>query len=69
MESCLALATLLHNSKELRMSTKTQNIEEQAVTAPIEAKPLEAIVNMVRRDSQIDPQAYLDESKVPHGGE
>ena len=51
------------------MSTKTQIVEEQAVSTPIEAQPLQEIVNMVRRDSQIEPQVYLEESKVPHGGE
>ncbi|MBC8350589.1 MAG: hypothetical protein H8E66_01295 [Planctomycetes bacterium] len=51
------------------MSTKTQIIEEQAVCKPIEAKPLQEIVNMVRRDSQVEPQVYLEETKVPHGGE
>ncbi len=51
------------------MSTKTQITEEQAVTTPIEARPLQEIVNMVRRDSQNEPQVYLEESKVPYGGE
>lgn len=51
------------------MSTKTQNTEEQAVATPVETKPMQDIVTMVRRDSQVDPQAYLEESKVPHGGE
>lgn len=51
------------------MSTKTEVVEQQATSTPIESKPLQAIVNMVRRDSQVDPQAYLEESKVPHGGE
>ena len=58
------------------MSTKSQIIEEQAVRASIESQPLQtnaqlllAIANLVRRDSQIEPQAYLEESKVPHGGE
>ena len=51
------------------MSTKTQVIEEPAVGAPIEAQQLQAIVNMVRRDSQMEPQAYLEETTVPHGGE
>jgi hypothetical protein len=58
------------------MLTKTQTIEEQAVSAPIASQPLQEnttplqeIVNRVQRDSQIEPQAYLDESKVPHGGE
>ncbi len=58
------------------MSTKTQTATEQAVNAPIESQPLQdnsqsmqAIVNMIRRDSQMEPQVYLEESKVPHGGE
>ena len=51
------------------MSTKTQTTEEQAVSTPVETRPLQEIVNMVRRDSQNDPQVYLEESKVPHGGE
>ena len=51
------------------MSTKTQIIEEQAASRPSESKPLEEIVNMIRRDSRLEPQAYLEESKVPHGGE
>jgi len=58
------------------MSTKTPIIAEQAVSAPIESLPLQeraqllqGIVNMVRRDSQNEPQAYLEETKVPHGGE
>jgi hypothetical protein len=74
MEAGCVMATELHPLKELRMSTKTQIIEEQSVCTPIEAQalktqPLQEIVNMVRRDSQIEPQAYLEESKVPHGGE
>ena len=58
------------------MSTKTQIIEERTVSALIEAQPLQEIalplqeiVNLVRRDSQIEPQVYLEETKVPHGGE
>jgi hypothetical protein len=59
------------------MSTKTPIIAEQAVSAPIEsqhlqeerAQLLQAIVSMVRSDSQSEPQAYLEETKVPHGGE
>ncbi|HRX81473.1 MAG TPA: hypothetical protein P5307_20530 [Pirellulaceae bacterium] len=51
------------------MSTKTQNIEEQAVATPVDTKPMQEILNLVRRDSQVDPQAYLEEAKVPHGGE
>jgi len=58
------------------MSTKTQIIEEQTVSASIESQllqettqPLQEILNMVRRDSRIEPQVYLEESKVPHGGE
>ncbi len=57
------------------MSTKTPVIEEQATSTSVEAEPLprqgilQKIVSMVRRDCQVDAQAYLDEAKVPHGGE
>ena len=51
------------------MSTKTQITEEQVASPPVEARPLQEIVNLGRKDSKIEPQAYLEESKVPHGGE
>ena len=58
------------------MSTKTQALTAQSTGAATEAAPrqnpsqlLQAIVNLVRRDSQVEPQAYLEETKVPHGGE
>ena len=51
------------------MSTKTEVIEEQAVSTPIETDTMEEIVNKVRRDSQHDARTYLKESEVPHGGE
>lgn len=69
MECSPVLARLLNSSKELQMSMKTQITEEQAVATPVEARPLQEIVNMVRRDSQIEPQIYLKETEVPHGGE
>lgn len=57
------------------MSTKAQMLEEHATDAaeapalPVKTTPLQRILKMIRRDSQTEPQAYLEESKVPHGGE
>jgi hypothetical protein len=51
------------------MSTKTQIIEEQTTDTSVEVQSLQEIVNVVRRDSQIDAKAYLKETEVPHGGE
>jgi len=50
------------------MATKTQIEARTATTAP-ETKSLEEIVNRVEHDSRDEPQAYLEETKVPHGGE
>ena len=58
------------------MSTKSQTIEQQSVQTPNEAvapqqptKSMQEIVAIVRRDSQSDAKAYLQETEVPHGGE
>lgn len=52
------------------MSTKSQLIEDQSVQTPPERTvSLEDVVVAVRHDSQVDAKAYLEESKVPHGGE
>ncbi len=52
------------------MSTQNQLIKEQVVETPQErAVSLEDVVVAVRRDSQVDAKSYLEESKVPHGGE
>lgn len=52
------------------MATKLQQIETQAdVVEKTGAKPLESIVDQVRRDSTDQSDKYLDETEVPHGGE
>ena len=50
--------------------------QDKQATAPLDTakktetkKPLEAVVAEVHRDSRKDSQSYLDETKVPHGGE
>lgn len=47
-------------------------IREQEASSVVAPKPQEAlakVVESVRRDSQLSPQAFLAESVVPHGGE
>ena len=55
------------------MSIQTNLREEEATLAPVEAPSAQQIMNQVvgavRQDSQVAPQAYLDETAVPHGGE
>ena len=55
------------------MSTQTEIREEQTATAPTETKSAQQILNQivgsVRQDSQTRANAYLEEAKVPHGGE
>ena len=54
------------------MRSETMIREEQAIAAPADVAPadlLEAVLAIVRRDSKIDTQMYLEESTVPHGGE
>jgi len=47
------------------------NHAQQAIVptrrAPV--KPLEEVVDAIRTDSLDAPQTYLEETKVPHGGE
>ena len=40
---------------------------EQRVSPP--TIPIEEVVDFVRRDSQIEPRRYLEEVRVPYGGE
>jgi len=54
------------------MVTATLELEDRPVDTA-SAKPdsltVEDVVNDVRRDSREDPEAFLDETVVPHGGE
>ena len=40
-----------------------------APTRQLPVKPVEQIVAAIRQDSLESPRVYLDETKVPHGGE
>ena len=55
------------------MSIHTNIREEEATLAPVEAQTAQQIMNQivgaVRQDSRSAPQAYLDETAGPHGGE
>lgn len=52
------------------MSTETM-IRNQETEAPASPKisPLQWVINKIRRDSKNDAERYLEETKVPHGGE
>ena len=55
------------------MTTDTIRAEQQKASTSTVATPatesLESIVAKVKTDSQQAAQAYLEETKVPHGGE
>jgi len=54
------------------MVTATLELEDRLIdTAPTKPEPctVEEVVKEVRRDSREDPQVFLDETVVPHGGE
>ncbi len=54
------------------MVTATLELKDRLTeTAPTKPEPpaVEEVVKEVRRDSREDPQAFLDETVVPHGGE
>ena len=40
-----------------------------AAATPAKPTALQALLEAVRRDSLLDPHAYLEETEVPHGGE
>jgi hypothetical protein len=45
--------------------------QKQTVSYPGKPQtlPMEEALEQVRRDSRQDPEVYLDETVVPHGGE
>ena len=51
------------------MSTETKVIEDQATTAAPQTTSLPEILNRIHGDSQDQPEMYLEETEVPHGGE
>ena len=43
--------------------------ESEKATPQKPVHPLDAVVEQVRRDAVSNSQEYLEETKVPHGGE
>ena len=54
---------------ELRTDFEEIRSEPTETSVPAEVLPLRTVIDLIRRDSQRDPQEYLDETIVPHGGE
>ena len=51
------------------MTTDTIRTEEEKCASASTTETLAAIVTTVKRDSKQAAKAYLEETKVPHGGE
>ncbi len=53
------------------MADKLVLIPEQSIPAPRRPQtvPMEEAIQQIREDSRQDPEAYLEESVTPHGGE
>ena len=54
---------------ELRTELEETRTESTETSVPAEVLPVRTVIDLIRRDSQRDPQQYLDETTVPHGGE
>ena len=51
-------------------SLESADLQTQApAPARPAAVPLREVLDLIRRDSRREPQQYLDETVVPHGGE
>lgn len=60
------------NKTPLPVSTPTQSAIPLEVVPVIpwkEIVPLARVLSSITRDSKTDPNIYLDETVVPHGGE
>jgi hypothetical protein len=57
----------LYASRQDSRVAESQVKEPEAATA--KAPAVEAVIEVVRRDSRDAARQYLDESSVPHGGE
>jgi hypothetical protein len=54
------------------MNTKTTTLERPETALPPaepQSLPLDEALAQVRKDSRDNPQSFLDETVVPHGGE
>ncbi len=54
--------------EQVQLATK-QIAQASVPTRRVPAKPLEEVVDAIRTDSVESAERYLDETKVPHGGE
>ena len=44
-------------------------VPTETVTVPRECVPVAEVLRQIGRDAANDPQRYLEETAVPHGGE
>ena len=48
---------------------ETEQQQQAVETTPVETVPLNQVLASIRDDAQQSPEAYLDETVVPFGGE
>ncbi|GEM_PF-3643565 len=54
------------------MASKANDSQQPTVNAQVETTPqlpLQQAVDAIQQDAQTQPQLFLQESEVPHGGE
>lgn len=56
-------------STDFRIREREQDQAERAVVPSPATRPLEAVISQIAHDSRQDADIYLEETKVPHGGE
>ena len=56
------------NAELLLETFEIEELETQAPARPATV-PLREVLDLIRRDSRREPEQYLDETVVPHGGE
>ena len=57
-----------HTKGATSFTFETDELETQAPARPATV-PLREVLDLIRRDSRREPEQYLDETVVPHGGE
>jgi hypothetical protein len=58
-----------HTAPELHLDDHEVEATAVPVSVPVETVPLNVVLASVLRDSRKQPEAYLDQVHVPHGGE
>ena len=58
-----------HLTPEVEHPTSVDAAALPATAPDQEVVPLPDVLRQIRRDSQRDPQSYLDETRMPYGGE